>query len=84
MFKWAAAGKTGKFKRIDNKLPYCHSISRLVFNFAIFKEKYGWSVIKFCDFSILYYVKLRRLGFIRQLRVFCSCSAEYLISIPLG
>lgn len=39
MFKWAAAGKTGKFKRIDNKLPYCHLISRLVFNFARFLRK---------------------------------------------
>ena len=50
MFKWSAAGKTGKFKRIDNKLPYSHLITQLVSNFAIFKETLGWSVLNFAIF----------------------------------
>ena len=50
MFKCSAAGKTGTFKRIDNKLPFSHLISQLVFNFAIFKETSELSVLNFAIF----------------------------------
>ena len=36
MFKCSAAGKTGKFKRIDNKLPFSHLISRFL------RKRWDW------------------------------------------